>query len=65
MIREGFRMMGYDIENYGSVNWNPLGDLIKPGDKVLIKPNMVMDKNRNVSGNTDCFLPVCNTWWAR
>lgn len=55
MIREGFRMMGYDIENYGSVNWNPLGDLIKPGDKVLIKPNMVMDKNRNVSGNTDCL----------
>lgn len=35
----------YDIKNYGNNTWNPLGIFIKPGDKVLIKPNWVRDFN--------------------
>ena len=49
MVRDGLRMMGYDNSNFGTNAWNPLGDIIHPGDKVLIKPNLVMD--RNLSGN--------------
>ncbi len=45
MVREAFHLAGYDIENYETNRWNPLGKFIKPGDTVLLKPNLVMDNN--------------------
>lgn len=44
-IREGLYRLGYDSENYGSKAWNPLGQIVKPGDTVLLKPNWVMHEN--------------------
>lgn len=44
-VRNCFVLMGYDKEHYGTPEWNPLGHLIQPGDKVLIKPNLVSDTN--------------------
>jgi len=41
MVRELLKKMEMDKEHIGSVQWNPFKDLIKPGDKVLIKPNLV------------------------
>lgn len=41
MIRESFRGLDLDIKHYGTSKWNPLGDIIHPGDTVVIKPNMV------------------------
>ena len=32
LVREGFRMRGIDQKNFGTASWNPLGDIIKPGD---------------------------------
>ena len=55
MVREGFRLMGYDSDNFGKDCWNPLGDIIKTGDTVVIKPNMVMDINGIVEKGTDCL----------
>lgn len=40
-IREIFRYLCMDIDNYDTSSWNPLGELIQPGDHVLIKPNLV------------------------
>lgn len=40
-IRTAFELLGFDSENFGTNHWNPLRDLIKPGDTVLVKPNMV------------------------
>ncbi|MBQ3559437.1 MAG: DUF362 domain-containing protein [Agathobacter sp.] len=54
MVREGFYKLGLDAENYGSEQWNPLKNIVKPGDVVLIKPNMVMDKNAGGFG-TECL----------
>lgn len=55
MVRSGFQMMGYDPENYGTKNWNPLGNLIIPGNTVVLKPNMVMDVNGIEENGTDCL----------
>lgn len=44
-VRELFHLLGYDKENYGNSNWNPLGHLIKPGYNVIIKPNFVLHYN--------------------
>lgn len=51
MVRESFYKMGLDAENYGTEKWNPLKKLVKHGDKVVIKPNLVMDNNPSGEGN--------------
>lgn len=54
-VEEGFHLLGLDGDHYGSKLWNPLGDqLISSGDTVLIKPNLVMDKNGGGFG-TECL----------
>ncbi len=45
MVRESFRLLGLDEANFGSREWNPLGELISPGQQVLIKPNFVLHFN--------------------
>jgi len=44
-VRRLFRLLGYDRERYGTAEWNPLGWLIKPGETVFIKPNMIAHKH--------------------
>ena len=55
MVREVFHLLKYDNDNYGTSEWNPLKDIVKHGDTVLIKPNLVMHKNGNQAGGTDCL----------
>lgn len=50
MVRACFIRMGYDTENVNTSEWNPLKNVIKPGQNVLIKPNLVMDKNPSGDG---------------
>ncbi|MBK8251382.1 MAG: DUF362 domain-containing protein [Polyangiaceae bacterium] len=44
-VIELFQTLGLDKERVGKDNWNPLGDIIRPGDRVIIKPNLVSSKN--------------------
>lgn len=41
MVRELLKSLGMDRENIGTNQWNPFKYIIKPGNKVLIKPNLV------------------------
>lgn len=50
MVRNLFILRQYDKENIGTESWNPLGEIIKPGNKVVIKPNLVMDVNLGGAG---------------
>ena len=45
MVEATLRGLGLDAARAGTPEWNPLGDLIQPGDRVLIKPNFVTSKN--------------------
>ena len=40
-VRESFRLLELDASAYGRAEWNPLGGWIKPGMRVLLKPNLV------------------------
>lgn len=40
-IRDMLFKFGFDTDNFGKENWNPLGGFIRPGMNVLLKPNMV------------------------
>lgn len=42
-VRSAFRQAGLDGESYGSSRWNPLRHFIKPGQTVLLKPNMIKE----------------------
>ncbi len=44
-IREILRNIGLDKENYGTPEWNPYGDFIKPGMTVFVKPNTVVHEH--------------------
>ncbi len=50
LVSEAFHLLGLDRENYGKPEWNPLGEYIRPGDNVLIKPNLVMHDNPSGEG---------------
>jgi uncharacterized protein (DUF362 family) len=52
-VRKLFHQLKMDVSNYGTALWNPLGQVVKPGDRVLIKPNFVMHFNR--AGDFDCM----------
>jgi uncharacterized protein (DUF362 family) len=45
MVRECLRLLDMDRTSFGGADWNPLGDLISPGQRVLIKPNFVLHFN--------------------
>ncbi|HVY48899.1 MAG TPA: DUF362 domain-containing protein, partial [Minicystis sp.] len=40
-----FRDLGLDGARAGTPEWNPLGDLVEPGGRVVVKPNLVASKN--------------------
>lgn len=42
-VRELLYSLGMDKENFGAKYWNPLGEIINPGDNVVIKPNFVSE----------------------
>ncbi len=44
-VRRLFADLGLDRENLGTDRWNPLRDVVQPGDNVVIKPNLVIDRH--------------------
>lgn len=40
-----FAGLGLDRARAGTPEWNPLGELIRPGDRVIVKPNLVSSRN--------------------
>ena len=41
LVRELFAELHLDLHNFSTAAWNPLGEIINPGQKVLVKPNLV------------------------
>lgn len=44
-VRQCFYLAGLDKNNFGSTEWNPLTELIMPGETVLLKPNLVKESH--------------------
>jgi uncharacterized protein (DUF362 family) len=47
LLRHLFRQLGYDRAHDGTEAWNPLGQIVQPGQTVVLKPNFVMSFNPN------------------
>src|SRR5687768_10954735 len=54
LVRQCLKDAGADIEHYGTPSWNPLGDWIKPGSRVFILPNLVVNR-RSGEAQKDFF----------
>jgi len=55
-VRDALRLLGLDKEHYGQNDWNPLGQIIRPDDTVVLKPNCVRDFRETQSGHEDCLI---------
>ena len=56
MVRELLVKLGLDKENVNTPKWNPFKDIIKPGNNVLIKPNLV--SNQHYLGNEALYSTI-------
>lgn len=54
--------MGLDVDNYGTPSWNPFSEIIKEGDNVVIKPNLVLHVN---GPSNDIDAVVCHAAMMR
>lgn len=44
-VRQCLLSLGLDTARAGTVSWDPLGDIVRPGDTVVLKPNLVSHRN--------------------
>ncbi len=44
-LRRFFALCGFDSPNYGGKLWNPLGWLVRPGNTVVLKPNLLAESH--------------------
>jgi uncharacterized protein (DUF362 family) len=44
-VRETLVLLKLDSENIGTTEWNPFRDIVNPGDKIVVKPNLVVSEH--------------------
>ena len=55
-VRTALQLLGLDRSGFGTVAWNPLGELIRPGETVVLKPNFVRDFRETQLGHGNCLI---------
>jgi uncharacterized protein (DUF362 family) len=55
-VRDALRLLKLDVEHYGRGNWNPLGEIILPGNTVVLKPNFIRDFRETQPGYENCLI---------
>lgn len=49
-VRNLLHDLGLDRARFGTPAWNPIGDLVPPGARIVIKPNWVLHENEGPGG---------------
>jgi uncharacterized protein (DUF362 family) len=55
-LRHALRLLRLDEAHEGQQAWNPLGEIIGPGDTVVLKPNFVREFRETRAGHEDCLI---------
>jgi uncharacterized protein (DUF362 family) len=55
-VRTALRLLKCDDANAGTARWNPLSAVIRPGDFVLLKPNLVREFRETHGHHADCTV---------
>ncbi len=56
LVREALHALGLDAARFGSADWDPLGEILKPGDTVVLKPNFVRDFRETHDHHGYCLI---------
>jgi uncharacterized protein (DUF362 family) len=64
-VRQALLDLGLDRERRGTKEWSPFAGFIAPGDKVVIKPNLVIDADLQdaVTTHASVVRPVVDYAW--
>lgn len=55
-VRESLCLLDLDKNSFDTAQWNPLGEIIHPGDTVVLKPNFVRDFRETKPGHGNCLI---------
>ncbi len=55
-VREALQLLELDAEHYGRKDWNPMGEIIRPGNTVVLKPNFIRDFRETQPDHEDCLI---------
>jgi uncharacterized protein (DUF362 family) len=55
-VRDSLRLLDLDADHYGQKGWNPMGEIIRPGNTVVLKPNFIRDFRETQLGHDDCLI---------
>lgn len=55
-VRKALELLGLDRAGSGTEAWNPLGEIVRPGDLVLLKPNLVRESREGRPGEWEQIL---------
>jgi uncharacterized protein (DUF362 family) len=57
-VRDLLRQLGWDREHFGTPEWNPLGQFVRPGDRVFVKPNCLTHEYRASCGPGELYSVI-------
>jgi uncharacterized protein (DUF362 family) len=55
-VRASLRALGLDEVRFGTPEWNPLGDLVRRGGRIAVKPNFIRHWNPMAGGTVDSVI---------
>lgn len=55
-VRRSLLLLGLDAGSAGTPSWNPLSEVVRPGDRVLIKPNLVRESREGRPGEWEQII---------
>jgi uncharacterized protein (DUF362 family) len=55
-VRAALHGLGLDASHFGTPDWNPLGDCVGRGKRVVLKPNFIRHWNPSADASTDCLI---------
>ena len=53
-VRTALSLLGLDREAFGSEAWNPLRAFVRPGQRVVLKPNFIRHWNPAPGASSSC-----------
>ncbi len=55
-VRTALQLLRLDEKRFGSPHWNPLREIVQPGDTVVLKPNTVREYRDSSPDHADCLI---------
>ena len=64
-VRNVLQDLRLDAEHMDTKEWNPFKEIVRPGDKVVVKPNLVIDAENQdaVTSHASVIRPVVDYIW--